>query len=340
MNTNEIVPVEPIFLPGSPQHNASYVVESVPHEDTNERRHRHLLGAWLLSLGSAHTRDAYRRDAVVFLDFLDTGRTDLLSVSRKHIDLYRVSLESRRAASSVARMLSALGSLYAYLVDEGQIAASPMARVKRPRVDRDASTTSGLTASEAKVLLQTAQNDSARSYALVSLLLMTGCRVSELLGARFIDLSWDSGYRVLSVTRKGGRRQKMVLPAAAQRALTGLHGAGASGTQVVHADEAPSSGLIFTTATGHPWQRSEAFRTVRRLARVAGIRTEISPHSLRHTYATLALAEGASLQAVQDSLGHTDPRTTRRYDRARNNLDNSPATMMGGLLATDGDSND
>jgi integrase/recombinase XerD len=77
---------------------------------------------------------------------------------------------------------------------------------------------------------------------------------------------------------------------------------------------------LFSTATGKPWHRSEAFRTVQRLAGKAGVDGRISPHSLRHTFATIALDNGVALHALQDSLGQADPRTTRRYDRARNNL--------------------
>ena len=82
----------------------------------------------------------------------------------------------------------------------------------------------------------------------------------------------------------------------------------------------PQSLPLFTTSTGRAWHRSEAFRTIQRLARRAGIEGQISPHSLRHTFATIALDSGTSLHALQDSMGHADPRTTRRYDRARNNL--------------------
>jgi site-specific recombinase XerD len=82
----------------------------------------------------------------------------------------------------------------------------------------------------------------------------------------------------------------------------------------------PQSLPLFTTSTGRTWHRSEAFRTVQRLARRAGIEGQISPHSLLHTFSTIALDSGTSLHALQDCMGHADPRTTRRCDRARNNL--------------------
>ncbi|WP_416377491.1 tyrosine-type recombinase/integrase [Arthrobacter sp. JZ12] len=96
------------------------------------------------------------------------------------------------------------------------------------------------------------------------------------------------------------------------------HSLGTTGQQLVTA--APKSLRIFTTATGKRRAQSEAFRTVQRLARVADIEGEISPHSLRHTFATMALDAGAASHDPHDSMGHADPRTTRRYDRARNEL--------------------
>jgi site-specific recombinase XerD len=87
------------------------------------------------------------------------------------------------------------------------------------------------------------------------------------------------------------------------------------------------TGPLLVTATGRRWDRHAVFRLVRRLAREAGIATwsRLSPHSLRHAFATTARAEGVALEDVQDAMGHADPRTTRRYDRDRHNLDRDPA---------------
>lgn len=84
-----------------------------------------------------------------------------------------------------------------------------------------------------------------------------------------------------------------------------------------------SNGPLFTTTTGRRLDRTSAYRIVRRLARRAEIpaAASISPHSLRHSFATAALDAGVALRDVQDALGHADPRTTRRYDRTRHSLD-------------------
>ena len=92
------------------------------------------------------------------------------------------------------------------------------------------------------------------------------------------------------------------------------------------------------TATGGRVDRHAVFRLVRRLAQVAGIEAaeRLSPHSLRHAFATAARAEGVALEDVQDAMGHADPRTTRRYDRDRHNLDRDPAYTIAAARARRG----
>jgi integrase/recombinase XerD len=143
-------------------------------------------------------------------------------------------------------------------------------------------------------------------------------RISEALQARTSDYAHDSGHRVLTVRRKGGKSAKVAVPAPAVVALN-LY-LGTTGADLVLGQGPGMSRPLFTTATGKPLHRTSAFRIVQRLAQRAGIDGQISPHSLRHAFATIALDSGTSLHALQDSMGHADPRTTRRYDRARNNL--------------------
>lgn len=210
------------------------------------------------------------------------------------------------------------------------VAATP----SRPKIDADHSATRGLSKTEARAFLAAAELDGPRSYALATLLLHTGIRISEALGANLRDLQHDTGHRVLVVTRKGGKRAKIALPAPVLDALSAYLGASAAqGTEVATSEAASADAPIFTTSTGKRWASSEAFRTVRRLARIAGIEGHVSPHGLRHTHATLALDAGVPLRDLQDSMGHADPRTTRRYDRARARLERSSAYAVASVLA-------
>lgn len=305
---------------------------------TNAERHHPLITGWLSSHTSENTRRAYGRDLGQYLGWLDgievdpdTGERvtglDVLAVRRPVVDAYRVSLAG--AASTVARKLSTVSSFYAYTVQEGKLDASPAALVKRPKVDADTSTTAGLTKDQARALMDAARQDGARSAALVALLLTSGVRIGEALGATTHDRGRDNGHRVLTVTRKGGKRAKVALAPAAVAALDAY--LGTTGTDVEKRGEPPTP--IFTTATGKRWAQSEAFRTIQRLAKRAGIDGRVSPHSMRHTFATLHLEAGGTLHDLQDSLGHADPRTTRRYDRARNTLARSASYTVAGALA-------
>jgi integrase/recombinase XerD len=287
----------------------------ISSETGNSQRYGQLIAAWQLAQTSPHTLRAYSRSMADYCGWLDARGLDLLAVKRPHIDGYRHTLAG--APATVAAKLAALSSFYRYAVSGDLIAGNPVELVKRPKVDADHSDTQGLSKDQAKALLAAARADGSRSYALVSLLLFTGIRLSETLEASTTDYGHDTGHRTLSIRRKGGKDGKVAVPAPAVEALNAY--LGTTGRELV-AGTAVGGLPIFTTATGKRWAPSEAFRTVQRLAKAAGIEGQISPHSLRHTFATIALDVGTTLHDLQDSMGHADPRTTRRYDRSRNTL--------------------
>ena len=294
---------------------------------SNAERHAHIIAAWQLSQTSRHTLAAYTRNLLDYCVWLDSYGFDLLEAQRVQVNGYRLTLAG--APATVARKLAALSSFYRFARVEGLVDRNPVEAVSRPKIDADHSATQGLTRDQAKALLAAAHADSPRSYALVSLLMFTGIRVSEALNASTADYGHDAGHRTLNIERKGGKAAKVAVPAPAVAALNAY--LNTSGTELV-----VGTGMslpIFTTATGKPWNRSEVFRTIQRLAREAGIQGQISPHSLRHSFATIALDSGTALHDLQDSMGHADPRTTRRYDRARNNLAKSAGYDVAKALA-------
>lgn len=291
-------------------------LEAISTPVGNEQRHGHVIAAWKLAQTSSNTLRAYSRSMTDFCSWLDAKGMDLLTVKRPIIDGYRHALDGLSPAT-VAAKLAALSSFYRYAVSAEVIrAGNPVELVKRPKVDADHSTTEGLTKDQARALLAVARADGPRSHALVSLLLFTGIRLSEALNASTTDYGHDTGHRTLSIRRKGGKDGKVAVPAPAVEALNTY--LATTGQDLVAGVGA--SRPLFTTATGKRWASSEAFRTIQRLARAAGVGGRISPHSLRHTFATLALDAGTALHDLQDSMGHADPRTTRRYDRARHSL--------------------
>jgi site-specific recombinase XerD len=262
---------------------------------------------------SEHTRKAYERDMRQWLAFCDEANVDPLAALRAHADVWknRGAGYSNPAPASLARRLSAVASWYNYLVQEDVVDRSPLAHVSRPPVS-DESTTRCLTREQAKSMTDCATDLGPRDEAVIKLLLFSGVRESEAILSDIDDLGWEDGHRTLDVIRKGGKIQRIALSLVAADALERYIG-----------DR--TKGPIFVTSTGARMSASQVFRTVRRVARVADVPDpdEISPHSLRHTFATLSLDAGADIRQVQVDMGHADPKTTIRYDRARLRLRNA-----------------
>ena len=275
---------------------------------------------FLLGYDNARTRSAYQSDLRCFASWCAQTGTEPLTVQRAHLDLYARSLEAEGLApSSVARRLSVLTGLFRYASDEGYISRNPAANVRRPRVSED-SPTLGLDLGEARRFLGAAEAAGLRDHALVCLLLLNGLRVSEVCSAQTEDVATERGHRVLRVKRKGGGRDLVPL---APRTMAAVDG---------HLDGRCEGPLLLANDAG-PLNRFQAIRVVRRLCRAAQITKHITPHSLRHTAVTLALDAGVPLRDVQDMAGHADPRTTRRYDRARRSLDRHATYTLASYLA-------
>jgi len=223
------------------------------------------------------------------------------------------------ASSSIARRLSAVSAFYDYGIGAEVLTYSPIANVRRPKVSDD-STTVGLSADELVALLDVADAHSPRWGALVSLLAYNGVRIDEALSADVADYTYQRGHRVLRITRKGGRTATEPHAPPTVRAL-----------DAYLADDHPLAGPLFLDRAGVTrLAYTTAFDQLRRLARKAAIPAadHITPHSLRHTFVTESIAAGVPLQDVQDAAGHRDPRTTRRYDRSRHNLDRHPTYVL------------
>lgn len=292
---------------------------------TNAAVHAGLLGAWVASYPSPNTRASYTRDTRLFCEFLDAGGVDLLAATRAHIDVFaRARTTAGDADTTAARRLAAVSAFYIYALTVDAVTRNPAQYVARPPVDQDHTTTAALSRREAMRLLDAAVADSPRSHALVDLLLSTGVRISEALAATEAGLFRDR----LVIRRKGGKKAVVALPEHTATALYGL--VGIMGAELATGHE--TDRLIFTTRTGAPWARTNAHTTLTRLATRAGITKPMSSHVLRHTHATLALELGVPLHHLQDSLGHADPRTTRRYDHSRRRLANSSAHSVGQLF--------
>ena len=268
-----------------------------------------------------NTTDAYRRDLEDLQGFLATTRQTLVTLTPRDISAYMKHIsEAGLAASSRARRLSAIRQFCRFLAAEEIIDDDPARGFSGPRKERSLPKT--LAVAEVERLLDTAakrieaftgrdQFRALRLHALLEVLYATGMRVTELVSLPRSVLTGDD--RVLTITGKGGRERLVPLNATARAALDRYLAVG-SGPEC---DIAP----MLETKWLFPSKSAEGFLTRRRLAQElkaiaveAGLDPErISPHVLRHAFASHLLDRGADLRSVQQLLGHADITTTQIY---------------------------
>ena len=290
--------------------------------------------AWLASRKSPGTRRAYEREIRVFFRWCAQNQHDPRDCRRGDIDAFAAIAGANLSASSLARRLSTISSWYRYAQSNDLVDKNPVIGVDRPALNPDASSTMGLTPGQLQLFVRTARTHcSARDAAMLAMLSELGLRCSEVLGLDLADFSYDRGHRVAAVRGKGNKVRKLPIPIPLGRDLDRYlrERAVASGAPVEELH-----GPVFVTRNGRRLDQPAVFRLVRRIGLAADIpgAERLSVHSLRHSVATTGL-EAAPLHAVQDLLGHADPRTTRRYDRARNSLDRSAAYAISKLFAED-----
>lgn len=258
--------------------------------------------------GLAHnTLEAYAHDLRVFAEYVSQLGESFATVRTEQVAAFLGSLGDRKLAGrSQARYLSALRGLYRFLLAERHVTEDPTELLDAPR--KGQRLPGVLTRDEIVRLLDAPDaNDPAglRDKAMLYTMYASGLRVSELTGLAVADLSREHG--LLKVTGKGGKQRLVPIGdpvcALVERYLVGVRSSWAADGE--HA--------LFVTTRGTGMCRETFWRIVRRHALVAGIDKPISPHKLRHSFATHLLEGGADLRAVQVMLGHSDISTTQVY---------------------------
>ena len=260
---------------------------------------------------SRHTLDAYRRDLADFAAFLVRRGGSLPEATAETIRDYLAALaEAGLRASTTARRLAAIRQYFKFLYLEGRRPDDPSAQIDRPRQGRRLPKLLEVEEIEALIAAARARDgsDGVRLTALLELFYATGMRVSELAG---LPLSAVTGDRtVLTVRGKGSKERMVPVGRAAQEALAAW--LAVRPTYVV----APSRArwLFPSRGRGGHLTRQRVAQLLKALAPEAGIdQARISPHVLRHAFASHLVANGADLRAVQTMLGHADIATTQIY---------------------------
>jgi integrase/recombinase XerD len=255
------------------------------------------------------TLAAYRRDLRAFGDWLEKERSrELRAVVPGDIEAYLAwRFAHKTQARSAARYTSSLKRFYRHLLRENLVASDPTLNLDSPKLPR--SLPKSLSESEVEALLDVPDADTAlglRDRAMLEVLYATGLRVSELVGLRLTAVSLDAG--VLRVTGKGSKERLVPL---GEEAVNWV------GRYLQQARPALMEGMqcdqLFVTARGAAMTRQAFWYLIKRHARAAGLTRPLSPHTLRHAFATHLLNHGADLRVVQMLLGHADISTTQIY---------------------------
>jgi len=256
---------------------------------------------------SRNTVLAYRRDLADFGRFLARPRRELATLGGRDVSDYLMTLRRRGlGARSVARRLSALRGLYRFLVREGRVTRDPTEHLESPRPPRRLPRT--LSIEDATTLVEspdTTRAEGLRDRALLELLYASGMRASEVLSLRHEDLNLTAGY--VTCTGKGSRQR--LVPVGAQALRWVRRYLESRSTSLKRLDP----GTIFLNRSGRPLSRQGLWVILKRSARRAGLRASVSPHTLRHSFASHLLERGADLRSVQAMLGHADISTTQIY---------------------------
>jgi site-specific recombinase XerD len=270
------------------------------------------------------SREHTESDLRCYLAWCAERGLDPLAAQRPHLELYiRWMQEIRRfEPSTVSRRFSVAAGFYRTCVLDGVLPHSPAEHVRRPSVPAE-SPTLGFTHLQSEALLTAArESDNPCDFALVAMLGLLGLRIFEATSGDIADLGEEHGHRVLRVCGKGTKVVLVPLPPAVGRAIDR-----ATGSRI--------RGPVLLNTRGARMDRHAATRRLRHLAEAAGLQiARAHPHMLRHTYVTTMLDAGADLRDVQIAARHADPRTTMRYDRARNNLDRHPNYILAAYMAS------
>ncbi len=258
---------------------------------------------------SDRTIAAYTRDLTRWLSFLEEQGVEAPeSVTGTHLRDWVLSLkDGGLAATSIRRAQSSVRTYFAFLLSEGVVTSDPTDRLQSPKVTRRLP--DFLTRSEVERLLDAPDPGHPlywRDKAILELLYASGLRVSELVELPLSSIDTDEAF--VTVFGKGSKERLVPVGAPALRAL-GRY------LREVRPEIArgPASERIFLNARGRPLTRMAVWTLVKKSARRAGIVKRVSPHTLRHTFATHLLEGGADLAAVQQLLGHADIGTTQIY---------------------------
>jgi integrase/recombinase XerD len=261
---------------------------------------------------SPHTLAAYRSDIMRFVRWRKAAAPGpLASLDAVALSRYVASLnQDGLAPRTVCRHLASLSTFFRFLVFEGRLAENTAKLLTAPAVwDRLPTVLSPAAVDRLLSLPNRETRLGRRDRAILETFYATGCRASEVAGLRPVDLDLQDG--LVRCVGKGNKERRVPLGSRAVTALAAYLGHDRS----LLVARQPGTPTVFVSKSGRPLSRNALWSIVKRYARAAGLPTDVSPHTLRHSFATHMLAGGADLRVVQEMLGHASIATTQVYTR-------------------------
>jgi integrase/recombinase XerD len=259
---------------------------------------------------SANTIASYERDLKSYLNFIkdNYGFRDFNQINKEHIQNYTRHLSRKNnAGSTITRKLSSIRSFHRYLTSENLVDKDITRKLRKPKTKKTLPTVLNIFEVDKMIDLTYEKNDplSLRNQAMIELAYGSGLRVTELMNLRISDLHLNKG--LVNIIGKGNKERIIPLNPNTVLALQ---------KYIIEARPAlnpKKADVLFVNKFGKPLSRVGFFKVIKNLAEKAQIHKTVSPHTLRHSYATHLLENGASLRTVQELLGHEDILTTELY---------------------------
>lgn len=272
---------------------------------------------------SKNTEVSYQRDLLQMAAYLnEKGITEVEKVTKTSLNSYILYLEKQgKATTTISRMLASVKAFFHYEFSNGQIRKDPAELLKAPKVEKKAP--SILSVEDINSLLSQPSGSSSkevRDKAMLELLYATGIRVSELIGLKVEDLNLSVGF---ISCRDGQKTRTIPFGKVAKNSLVNYMEQARS--ILVKGKESP---WLFTNCSGQAMSRQGFWKIIKYYGEKAGINGDITPHTLRHSFAAHLLRNGADIHAVQAMLGHSDSNTTQMY-MAYSKIDTMRETYTG-----------
>lgn len=262
---------------------------------------------------SLNTVESYKRDVTQYISYLDgTGVTDISSTTKTTVLSYLLYLQKEgRASSTVSRTLASLRSYYLFMMQNGVVKSNPTSNLEAPHVEKKIPKI--LSGEEVELLLEqpkNCDNKGIRDKAMLELLYATGIRVSELINLDVSDVNVPMSF----VRCKGGKKER-IIPMGHQ-AKDALENYINNVRKYMVKDENETA--LFVNCSGARLSRQGFWKLIKYYQHIAGIETDITPHTLRHSFAAHLLENGADLHSIQEMMGHADITSTQVYSRMMN----------------------